>query len=1031
MKPLSALCTPRKSVFDASRRDTVLDLTDLLDGKVDVDRFFTENYRTDGMKQLLTLGLRRLAGKSDQGTFLLSQAMGGGKTHCMITLGLLAQHPERREAFMKEIFEPGVNPKNVRVIGFSGRETDAPRGLWGALAAQLGKEDQLKDHYSPMKAPGQTAWINLLQGDPVLILLDELPPYLEAVRSQAIGNSDLARETTTAISNLLVAVNKPELSNVCVVISDLKASHQGGSAQLLRALSDLENEAHRSAMELSPVRLNTDEIFHILRTRLFENSPGESEIGAVADAYAQSVKDARSMDITNANPEDYARQLRLSYPFHFSLRDLYAKFRENPGFQQTRGLIRLMRVVTSRLWESKQADEIHLIHPYDIDLNEPETVQEIQSINSKLDNAIAHDLASKGDSVAERLDAERGMDITDAQDAGKLLLVSSLASVSGATLGLSLAETVAFLCRPGRDVAKLRKDVIGVLSTRAWYLHTDREGRLFFKDVQNVVAKLKTTAESYTREISLKELRAFLEKRFEPKLKKDCYQEVAALCPLDEIILDKDKVTLVIAEPAPGGGLSPDLRKLYEEATFKNRVLFLSGEREVIQRLLERSAELKAIRGILVELEREKTPANDPQLIAANELLEKIEVQLLSAAREAFTKLHYPSRQANEDVLLAADFLMNFAGNEYNGEEQVRDALKSKQKFTEDVDSDTFRKKCEQRLFTQQVMPWADVKRRAGTNPAWQWHHPSALDSLKGRMILEDQWRDDAGLVDKGPFAPPETDVRVQELRRDDSTGEVELRLNPVHSDIIHYEIGAEATTASAKVPELQSFKTAELRLSFLAVDSTGKHQTGAARAWKNRITLKQRFFQQGTDLMCELQAAPPVPIRFSTDGSDPRHGGGAYSGPFLVPNGSVLVLAVAEKDGIASDVLKADVPKGGEQVVIDENLPAVWKRRHSFDTTRETFAFLDRLQKVSASVRGLGLTVHGKQWLELNSSDTFDFHRGAVDKLLTPMREAVGEGEVQLEAEALVFELGKDLLAWVAADHTTLNPGEVEQKAG
>ena len=30
---LFSLCTPRKSVFDASRRDTVLDLTDLLDGK--------------------------------------------------------------------------------------------------------------------------------------------------------------------------------------------------------------------------------------------------------------------------------------------------------------------------------------------------------------------------------------------------------------------------------------------------------------------------------------------------------------------------------------------------------------------------------------------------------------------------------------------------------------------------------------------------------------------------------------------------------------------------------------------------------------------------------------------------------------------------------------------------------------------------------------------------------------------------------------------------------------------------------------
>ena len=47
-----------------------------------------------------------------------------------------------------------------------------------------------------------------------------------------------------------------------------------------------------------------------------------------------------------------------------------------------------------------------------------------------------------GDWIPSR--GTRGKDITDAQDAGTLLLVSSLAAVSGATQGLSLSETVAF-----------------------------------------------------------------------------------------------------------------------------------------------------------------------------------------------------------------------------------------------------------------------------------------------------------------------------------------------------------------------------------------------------------------------------------------------------------------------------------------------------------------------------------------------------------------------------------------------------------
>jgi hypothetical protein len=106
---LSNLCTPRKSVFDASRRDTVLDISDLLDGKIDPNEFFTENYLTDGLKQLLRHGLRRLAGKSDQGVFVLSQSMGGGKTHRAFGLILLSSFGCR--------FENSARQKGTKMLG--------------------------------------------------------------------------------------------------------------------------------------------------------------------------------------------------------------------------------------------------------------------------------------------------------------------------------------------------------------------------------------------------------------------------------------------------------------------------------------------------------------------------------------------------------------------------------------------------------------------------------------------------------------------------------------------------------------------------------------------------------------------------------------------------------------------------------------------------------------------------------------------------------------------------------------------------
>jgi hypothetical protein len=100
-----------------------------------------------------------------------------------------------------------------------------------------------------------------------------------------------------------VAVGKDELANVCVVISDLKATYEGGSAQINRALEDLRSEVGRSALTLEPVGMNTDEIDHILRKRLFETLPDDEEILQVARTYAQAVRDAKQMDITSASPE--------------------------------------------------------------------------------------------------------------------------------------------------------------------------------------------------------------------------------------------------------------------------------------------------------------------------------------------------------------------------------------------------------------------------------------------------------------------------------------------------------------------------------------------------------------------------------------------------------------------------------------------------------------------------------------------------------------------------------------------------------
>jgi len=50
----------------------------------------------------------------------------------------------------------------------------------------------------------------------------------------------------------------------------------------------------------------------------------------------------------------------------------------------------------------------------------------------------------------------------------------------------------------------------------------------------------------------------------------------------------------------------------------------------------------------------------------------------------------------------------------------------------------------------------------------------------------------------------------------------VTLRLTPLNADVLYADVGAEATTASRKLGE-RVFKTTDLEVSFLAVDSSGR----------------------------------------------------------------------------------------------------------------------------------------------------------------------------------------------------------------
>ena len=1036
MKSVAELCKPRASVFVDTTRDDVLNLSDLVEGRIDAEHFFDENFKTRGMDILFNTAFARFEGKSATGVIKLTQAMGGGKTHNMLALALLSQNPALRKKILGRAYE---SIGEIKVIAFSGRESDAEFGIWGSLAEQLGKKDAFASYYSPLRAPGESAWITLLQGQKTLILLDELPPYLENARSIAVGNSDLCQVTITALSNLFSALGKEQLANVCLVFSDLKATYESGSALLQSSFKELENEASRIALNIEPVALNSDEIYDILRKRLFESFPssGSEDVIDVAKAFKDAVTRAGKSGLTSYSPEKVFVGVRDSYPFHPSIKDLYARFKENQGFQQTRGLIRLMRQIIRQFYESGAAQSAYLVNVFDVDLNNQMMLNMIKEIKPSLDNAINHDIAQHGKAVAETIDAQYEADFhyPYAQTVAKLLLISSLNETTHGLQGLNDSDILGYLCVPGLDMNQFKK-VLEEIKGQCWYLKMDNRGRFYFQNTKNMVAEMNTLVDSYSDEQARKDLRKFLEQSFAPKLK-NCYELLYVMPAIDEISLDMNKVALVIYEPFEGSGMHPDLEAFYRNAPFKNRVMFLTGQRSIMKKLFDNSKRLSAIRQIIAGMEAEHVSESDQQYKEALAQQDKALTALLSTIRETFITLYYPAKGG----LTSDDFKLEFAQNKFNGEDQIVKTLAEAQKF-QDYSSDerfleTLRKKCEARIFTQQEMTWNQILERAATEVSWQWYHPDQMGQLKKDCLNRDKWREIGGYLQKGPFAKEPTEVSVEQLSYSAETGEFTLKVRGVYGNTVYYDVGAEPTEASAVASN--PFVTKETDLWFLCVDQShdDPHPTGEPKHFMCSVPLRyeQRGAAQGN--VMQLATHPGFEVRYTTDGSNPKESGGKYTGEFVIPKGCKFVRTAVYNNGVL--VEEKDIPIV-EQVApqakkIDDAKPLEYtlKVMKKCSDTASAYTEFSKLQSLPGTfVRHFTVVISEKNnpnnYMEITTA-TVPYDASNLQATVDLIRDSAFEGKdavVEFEYKAILFATGAAFKQWV--DMNKLDMNEITQ---
>src|SRR5262245_36654723 len=122
MKTVRDACQLQPEALNVKLSDQIEHLEEIINAEGDGTAFFAKTHITQGMRDLVSEGLARLAGSSSQAVFHLKQAMGGGKTHLLVGFGLLAKHPRLRETYCSD--SPYVAAfDTANVVAFNGRNS--------------------------------------------------------------------------------------------------------------------------------------------------------------------------------------------------------------------------------------------------------------------------------------------------------------------------------------------------------------------------------------------------------------------------------------------------------------------------------------------------------------------------------------------------------------------------------------------------------------------------------------------------------------------------------------------------------------------------------------------------------------------------------------------------------------------------------------------------------------------------------------------------------------------------------------------
>jgi len=603
--------------------------------------FFRRTYLTEGLKELLDRGIRRISGDENASPIInLQTNFGGGKTHSMLALWhLFGGAPT--SSLTQEVQDVVANrtlPKKVNRVALVGIHLSPgaplvkPDGtkvntIWGELAWQLdGKKafEFVAEADATRTNPGEGLRKLITAYSPCLILIDEWVAYARQLwEREDLPGGTFDTQFTFAQSLTEVVKTVP---GAMLVIS-IPASHDpdkdgqsGGSALEVggpngqEALQRLQNVVRRVADQWRPA--SAQESFEIVRRRLFvePDAAALADISAVARQFVNFYSQHVGEFPRDCSDISYEARIRAAYPIHPELFDrLYEDWSTLERFQRTRGVLRLMSAVVHALWESQDAGP--LIMPGSLPLDVPSVLSEItQYLPDSWKPIVDADIDGSG-STPVQIDSERPLFGQRAltRRLARTIFVGAAPTLKSSHIGAEKPRIWLGVAIPGDTIGNFGS-ALDLLSQRATYLYAD--GHRYWFDTQ---ASVTRTAADYADRLRDKPEEVWLEivsrLRANENRNRGAFSGVHIAPDTSADIPDEDSARLVILHPSHSHSKNAQdslAMKFAQESLEKrgsaqrinkNMLVYLAPDTKRLEELMEAVRDLLAWQNIASRIE--------------------------------------------------------------------------------------------------------------------------------------------------------------------------------------------------------------------------------------------------------------------------------------------------------------------------------------------------------------------------------------------------------------------------------------------